>query len=100
MSPLNPVILTATLNFKAGNTPGRPRYPETLHARNGILKKFAVLVGLALLALIIDGSLTYDIFDARPETFKIWLVLALIAILGLIVVVADTSKNNDQDNSR
>ncbi len=100
MSLWNPVMLTGTMNFEAGNTPGRPQCPETLHARNGILKKFAVLVGLALLALLIDGMLTYDIFDARPETLKLWLVLALIVILGLIVVVADTSKNNDQNNSR
>ncbi len=88
------------MNIEAGTIPGRPQYPETPHARNGTLKKFAVLVGLALLALIIDGMLTYDIFDTRPETLKMWLVLALIVILGLIVVVADTSKNNDQNNSR
>jgi len=64
------------------------------------LKKFAVLLGLAILALIIDGTMSYDIFEARPETLKMWLVLALIAILGLVIVVADSSKtNNNQDNS-
>lgn len=64
------------------------------------MKKFAVLLGLAILALIIDGTMSYDIFEARPETLKMWLVLALIAILGLVIVVADSSKtNNNQDNS-
>jgi putative Mn2+ efflux pump MntP len=64
------------------------------------LKKFAVLLGLVILALIIDGTMSYDIFDAHPETLKMWLVLALIAILGLVIVVADSSKtNNNQDNS-
>lgn len=64
------------------------------------MKKFAVLLGLAILALIIDGTMSYDIFEARPESIKMWLVLALIVIIGLVIVVADSSKtNNDQDNS-
>ena len=64
------------------------------------MKKFAVLTGLVILALIVDGTMSYDIFDSRPETIKMWLVLALIVIIGLVIVVADSSKiNNDQDNS-
>lgn len=64
------------------------------------MKKFSVLMGLVILALIIDGSMSYDIFDFRPETMKMWLVLALIVVLGLVIVVADNSKtNNNQDNS-
>ena len=75
--------------------------PWTLHARNDALKKFAVLVGLALIALIVDGTLSYDIFDSRPETLKLWLAVALIAILGLVIVVADHSKSHhDGDDSR
>ncbi|MEE8259404.1 MAG: hypothetical protein V3R14_00245 [Nitrospinaceae bacterium] len=65
------------------------------------MKKFAVLMGLVILALIVDGTMSYDIFDARPETLKMWLVLALIVIIGLVIVIADSSKtNNDQDNSK
>jgi putative Mn2+ efflux pump MntP len=64
------------------------------------LKKFAVLTGLVILALIVDGTMSYDIFDTRPETIKMWVVLALIVIIGLVIVVADSSKtNNNQDNS-
>ena len=57
-------------------------------------------MGLVILALIVDGTMSYDIFDSRPETIKMWLVLGLIVIIGLVIVVADSSKiNNDQDNS-
>ena len=64
------------------------------------MKKFAVLIGLIMLALIIDGTMSYDIFDARPESIKMWLILGLIVIIGLVIVIADSSKiNNNQDNS-
>ncbi|MCZ6513950.1 MAG: hypothetical protein O6857_08490 [Nitrospinae bacterium] len=65
------------------------------------MKKFAVLVGLALIALIVDGTLSYDIFDTRLETLKFWFGVALIVILGLVIVVADHSKSHhDGDDSR
>jgi putative Mn2+ efflux pump MntP len=71
-----------------------------LKPRNITLKKFAVLVSLVSLAIIVDGTMSYDIFDSRPETIKMWLVLALIVIIGLVIAVADSSKiNKDQDNS-
>ena len=57
-------------------------------------------MSLVVLALIIDGTMSYDIFDFHPETIKMWVVLALIAIIGLVIVIADSSKtNNNQDNS-
>ena len=57
-------------------------------------------MSLVILALIVDGTMSYDIFDSRPETIKMWVVLALIAIIGLVIVVADNSKtNHDPDNS-
>ena len=57
-------------------------------------------MSLVILALIVDGTMSYDIFDSRPETIKMWVILALIAIIGLVIVVADNSKtNHDQDNS-
>jgi preprotein translocase subunit SecE len=74
--------------------------PSRLKLRNDTLKKFAVLTVLVILALIIDGTMSYDIFDPRPETIKMWLVLGLIVIIGLVIVIADSSKpNNNQDNS-
>ena len=58
-------------------------------------------MSLVILALIIDGTMSYDIFDARPESIKMWIVLALIVIIGLVIVIADSSKtNNHQDNSK
>jgi putative Mn2+ efflux pump MntP len=80
--------------------PGGFLTPRRLKLRNDTLKKFAVLMGLVILALIIDGTMSYDIFDSRPETIKVWLVLALIVIIGLVIVIADSSKtNNKKDNS-
>ena len=58
-------------------------------------------MSLVILALIIDGAMSYDIFDARPESIKMWIVLVLIVIIGLVIVIADSSKtNNHQDNSK
>ena len=57
-------------------------------------------MSLVTLALIIDGTMSYDIFDARPETLKMWLVLGLIVIIGFVIVIADSSKiNENQDDS-
>ena len=102
MKPINSYILNkieAVGNNRIAN-PGRVSTPSHLKLRNDTLKKFAVLMGLVILALIIDGTMSYDIFDARPETFKMWLVLGLIVIIGLVIVIADSSKtNNNQDNS-
>jgi undecaprenyl pyrophosphate phosphatase UppP len=64
------------------------------------MKKLAVLISLVTVALIVDGTLSYDIFDDRPETLKMWLVLGLIVIIGFIIVIADSSKTHkNQDNS-
>ncbi len=58
-------------------------------------------MGLVIIALIIDGTMSYDIFDARPETLKMWLFLALIVVLGLVIVIADSSKTHkNRDNSK
>ena len=57
-------------------------------------------MSLVTLALIIDGTMSYDIFDFRPETIKVWLVLALVVIIGLVIVIADSSKiDKNQDSS-
>jgi len=75
-------------------------YPKTPHTEESKLKKFAVLMGLAILALIVDGTMSYDIFDSHPETIKVWLVLGLIVLVGLVIVIADSSKtDHDRDNS-
>jgi len=73
--------------------------PKYLKLRNDALRKFAVLMGLVVIALIIDGTMTYDIFDSRPETIKMWLVLALIVVIGLVIVVADSSKKSNNENN-
>jgi len=51
-------------------------------------------MGLVIIALIVDGTMSYDIFDARPETLKMWLFLGLIVVLGLVIVIVDSSKSH------
>ena len=63
------------------------------------MKKFAILVSLIVLALIVDGTMSYDIFDSHPETIKMWIVFALIVVIGLVIVIADSSKTNKNQNN-
>lgn len=57
-------------------------------------------MGLVITALMIDGTMSYDIFDAQAETLKMWLLLGLIVLIGLIIVIADSSKTRkNQDPS-
>ena len=57
-------------------------------------------MGLIVLAIMIDGTMSYDIFDSKPETLKMWVVVGLAVIIGLVIAVADSSKtDNNQDNS-
>lgn len=58
------------------------------------MKRFTILMGLVIIALIVDGTMSYDIFDARPETLKMWLFLGLIVVLGLVIVIVDSSKSH------
>jgi len=57
-----------------------------------LLKKYSVLLGLAILVLIIDGSLNYDILGAGPGTLKFWLWVLFIFVLGLFIWIADEHK--------
>lgn len=63
------------------------------------MKKTLLLALLVLVALIIDGTLTYDIFDFREETRGGWMMILLAGFLLAIVAIADSSKkHDDKDN--
>lgn len=63
------------------------------------MKKTLILALLVLVALIIDGTLTYDIFDFREETRGGWMMILLAGFLLAIVAIADSSKkHDDKDN--
>ena len=52
-----------------------------------------------VIAIIVDGSMTYEIFNTQPETLTGWLLASIIGIMALVIWIADTSKkNNNQDN--
>ena len=63
------------------------------------MKKTFLLVLLVLVALIIDGTLTYDIFDFRKETRGAWLMILLAVFLLLVILIADASKKHDDEDS-
>lgn len=63
------------------------------------MKKFILLLILVVLALAVDGTLTYDIFDFRMDTLTTWLGLILfLAILG-IISWADSAKKHEKKNT-
>ena len=63
------------------------------------MKKIAFLILCVVIVIIIDGSMTYDIFNTHPETLTGWLLAAIVVILVVVIWVADTSKKNDNQNN-
>ena len=63
------------------------------------MKKIAFLILCVVIAIIIDGSMTYEIFNSRSETLTGWLMAIIAALLVLVIWVADTSKKNDNQNN-
>jgi len=61
-----------------------------------MLKKWVLLLILALLALLFDGTLAYDILDYRLKTFSDWLGLFLVAIIVVTIAWAESPKKNNK----
>ena len=51
-----------------------------------MIKKSFLLIIVAACAIFIDGTLTYDIFDYRLDSFSKW--LTLILVLGIFVSIS------------
>jgi hypothetical protein len=65
------------------------------------LKKAILFFILVVLALLLDGTLSYDIFDLRMLSFTGWLALLLVGIMcGTIAWADSTQKNEKKNNSR
>ncbi len=62
------------------------------------LKKLALLLILAVLALLFDGTLSYDILDFRLENFADWLGFFLVVIIVVTIAWAETPKKDDKRN--
>lgn len=64
------------------------------------MKKAALLLLLAFAALILDGTLAYDILDFRRETWYGWFMVLLVLLIAVILILADHSKKDgDEDTS-
>ncbi|QPJ62032.1 MAG: hypothetical protein G3M70_09165 [Candidatus Nitronauta litoralis] len=63
------------------------------------MKKTLLLILMVIIALIIDGMLTYDIFDFREETEGGWLLFLLGVFLLSVIILVDSPTNDvDKDN--
>ena len=68
-------------------------------AGNKPLKKIAFLTLCVVVAIIVDGSMSYEIFNTHPDTLIGWLLASITFILVVVIWLADASKKNDhQDN--
>lgn len=65
------------------------------------MRKFAVLLALAAVLLIIDGTMTYDLLDFKNKGLKFWLAAGLSVIIFIVLAFAEASKPSDkQDNQK
>ena len=53
-----------------------------------------------ILALLLDGTLSYDIFDLRVLTFTGWLGLLLVFVICGSIAWADSAKKNQKKNNQ
>ena len=62
------------------------------------LKKFFILLIIAILALAFDGTLSRDIFDYQLSSFTDWLTAILIIAILLTIAWADSAKSDNNKN--
>jgi hypothetical protein len=62
------------------------------------LKKFFILLTIAVLALAFDGTLSKDIFDYQLSSFTDWLTAILIIAILLTIACADSAKSDNNKN--
>ena len=62
------------------------------------LKKNFILLIIAVLALVFDGTLSKDIFDYQLSSFTDWLTAILIIAILLTIACADSAKSDKNKN--
>lgn len=66
-----------------------------------VLKKAILFSILVVLALLLDGTLSYDIFDLRTLSSTGWLALLLVGIMcGTIAWAESTQKSGKENNCK
>ena len=63
------------------------------------LKKFFILLTIAVLALAFDGTLSKDIFDYQLSSFTDWLTAILIIAILLTIAWTDSAKSDNNKNT-
>ena len=58
--------------------------------------KLALLLILAVLALLFDGTLSYDILDFRLDSFVDWLGFFLVVIIIVTIAWAESTKKDNK----
>lgn len=54
---------------------------------------------VAVAAIFVDGTLTYDIFDYRIDSFIKWVTLILVLGIFGAIAWADSTKTNEKKNN-
>ncbi|CAI2716879.1 hypothetical protein [Nitrospina watsonii] len=60
------------------------------------MRKLILLLSIAIIILIIDGTMTYDFFDLENKSVDFWLAAGLSAIIFLVLLFAEISKRSDK----
>jgi len=63
------------------------------------LKKFVLLLIVTAAAVLVDGTLTNDIFDYRIDSFTKGAVFMLILVICGSIAWADSAKNGKKENN-
>ncbi|CCQ89964.1 hypothetical protein NITGR_190074 [Nitrospina gracilis 3/211] len=56
------------------------------------MRKVAALLSIAVIILIIDGTMTYDFFDLENKSFDFWLAAGLTVVIFIVLWFAETSQ--------
>jgi hypothetical protein len=60
------------------------------------LIKWLLLLILALLALLFDGTLSFDILDFRLDSFVDWFGLFLVVVIVVAIAWAESAKKDKE----
>ena len=64
-----------------------------------MIRKSLLLIIIAVFAILIDGSLTNDIFDYRLDSFSKWATVILILVIFVAIFWPKTTKNSKDKNN-
>ncbi|MEC7640682.1 MAG: hypothetical protein VYC17_00860 [Nitrospinota bacterium] len=59
------------------------------------MKKFSFLLVIVVIALVVDGILTYDLLEFKIDTLSEWLAVGLILAIICTIYWAEANKKSD-----